>query len=235
MSDDACTCCSPPGKLRHAHTFAMISIGAEILWLSLASAAIDICPYRPVYSSSALLLSSVFPALIGVTLFATCCSSKCGACIALGFGGVAIFMNIIALGISGQPLQDGCMHTRPCYGWDESANCSVFDEENGATAFLCRRVNKDKEDAHGELEEAGLQLCGQHFHWDHFADTAHTAAEDDDARTFRGFTSAGDCRSYWDVHDTYDTAFALFLVAAVGALVFRTIMLALLAFPPDEV
>lgn len=122
----------------------------ELIWLSFSSHAISICPYRPVYSSACLVLTSTFPAMLPTFFFGTCCNHGCCAfftCLCLA---VAVLFSLIALGILGDTFQDGCMHRRHCFGNFTISECS----DNVHLECYSERAHS--------YTDCGLK------HWDHF-------------------------------------------------------------------
>ena len=61
----------------------------------------------------------------------------------------------------GNELEDGCMHSRACFGvaTDHTSSCEAFNDKHGEA------VNCEKSPAYAEI--AGLTSCGQ-YHWDYF-------------------------------------------------------------------
>jgi len=97
MTEGGGCCCSPSPKHRTTHMATFMNVCVEIAWISIASAAIEVCPYRPVYSAAALMLFSAFLAWGSNICYATCCTQDCFAATNAIFVGISAFITLIAL------------------------------------------------------------------------------------------------------------------------------------------
>jgi hypothetical protein len=160
-----------------------------------------------------LLLASVFPVLIGNFSYFTFCPAKCGSIFFIVLLCVGILFGFIALCILGQPLRDGCQHTRACWGYAGSSDCQGDEDRLGALNCIWSYDDSDRE---------GLKSCGQK-HWDHFEDDSshHTG---DGTYTFWGFETHQDCRDYFDVEEKVNEALALVLVTGLVSCIVRSAM-----------
>lgn len=120
----------------------------------------------------------------------------------------------IALCILGQPLRDGCQHTRACWGYGGSAECQGDPDRGGA--LNCLKVRNS--DVRADL---GTMNCGQ-MHWDHFEDDDASHKTGIGEKTFWGFDSLDSCRDYWGVDEKVHEGQALVLVTGLLSFAVRT-------------
>mmetsp|Transcript_58215 Transcript_58215/g.100211 ORF Transcript_58215/g.100211 Transcript_58215/m.100211 type:complete len:222 (+) Transcript_58215:1-666(+) len=126
-----------------------------------------------------------------------------------------MLFGFIALCILGQPLQDGCRHTRACWGYGRSADCQADAEGDNGGALKCF-IYKNA----AERESLALNNCGQH-HWDHFEYVDNSHENRKGVNTFEGFATDVACRDYWSVDEKVHEGRALVLVTGLLSFVLR--------------
>ena len=90
-------CCKPSEKHRSTSKASLFLSFVEIAWISMASAAIDICPYRPVYSAASLQLFAALMAGLSQFCYGSCFTQNCFNYTNLFFVALAAFLAFIAL------------------------------------------------------------------------------------------------------------------------------------------